>query len=132
MVQEGDYGKQNDATAEQASYLGKRPLLISILCIVAYIFVLLIIAGFFMPETRASIVAKYGLSYVVINGLIAAVGYAGLAGYWAMRRWGIYVYGVMTVLSLAHQLVAGNMNILYHIGHVLILSMGFVYIKRMR
>ncbi len=123
--------QQVESSAQQSSLSEKRPILITVLCILALVFMLLAIGGFLMPATRDSIVEKYGLTYTIVNVSIALLGYIGLVGYWKMRKWGVYVYTVMTVLSIGHQLIAGNWNIPGHIVHILIAGVGFVNLKRM-
>lgn len=86
------------STADQ-----RRPLSIVILCCLAVIGIVLGAAYVpFMLKARA-----IGAWYVAYIGGAAVVGLASLWGYWRMKRWGIFLYALLT---LVNQVVLYRMN----------------------
>ncbi len=130
----------------------KRPLIITILCIVGFILLIQsigsVIIGFL-----------YGLSVgykpflqvqLILYALLVIVGVVGLIGYWKMRKWGVYLYTATIVIIFVYAFwvfisLRGfqNFNLdyvwIYIWGHFIkyfialfIIVVGFIYLKKMR
>jgi glycerol-3-phosphate acyltransferase PlsY len=104
----------------------RRPIPITIICIVSAIGALFTIPLIF-SETARSIGAWYP-PYLAFG---AAIGLASTIGLWLMRKWAVYLY---TALMVVNQIVLAGMglwNILALIPLVVVI-IGFCYLSRMR
>jgi hypothetical protein len=110
----------------------KRPLLITIFCIVGFIGAVFVALGLFIPAISQSLAQQYGASFIVVTFISLVLGLAGLIGMWLMRKWGVYAYTAMAVLSIGYGLIAGlSGGILSYIIPVVVVITGFAYLKRM-
>jgi hypothetical protein len=57
--------------------------------------------GFLMPSARDQLARLYGPTFLPVTGLILVLGVTGLVGYWRMRKWGVYMYVAMIIMSSA-------------------------------
>jgi hypothetical protein len=62
--------------------------------------------------------------------LASALGVAGLAGYWLMRRWGVYVYSAATMLMVVG-VVIGITPVVVAIRMAVIAGFGWFFIRNM-
>lgn len=86
-----------------------------------------------MPSVQQTLSQQYGTSYLVVTALLGILGLAGLIGMWKMRKWGVYTYTAMTVLSIGYGLTIGlQTGVVSYIIPAIIVVTGFVYLKRMR
>jgi hypothetical protein len=113
--------------------LGKRPIIISIICICA---------AFFVVVTAIALVFSSGArSYVFANMLMAPSNYVGLLsafinlialiGYWKMRKWGVYLYAVGIVVSVLFGLIDKSFSFGSLILSIVVVGIGLLYFKRM-
>src|SRR4051812_44692764 len=65
----------------------KRPLPITIICVLGYITVLLTFPQVFSPSIK-----KLGLFVPAIYGIIVAAQFIGCVGLWFFKRWGAELY----------------------------------------
>ncbi len=66
-----------------------------------------------------------------ITLFMTLLGLIGLVGYWKMRKWGVYVYTTMAVLSIGYGLIVGISGILGYIIPLVIIVVGFANLKKM-
>lgn len=108
----------------------RRPLPITILCVVAMIFAALgiLIAPRMYAQMRESPDAWY--FPIWLTSLAATV--VSFVGYWRMRRWGVYLYGAATILYTAIGFYFDMpMTVSDIVVPLLITGLGIVYLKRM-
>jgi hypothetical protein len=113
----------------------KRPFLLTILC-AAYFFM------FVWQLVRLLIPAEYTRALVhfpnwyVLGQLIILypVGILSVVAVWIMRRWGLYLYCVLTLSAWIVMIT--ELHLLPHLNAVVLSTLfcivGFVFIKRMR
>src|SRR3954465_6317506 len=65
----------------------KRPLVISIICIIGYITVL-----FTFPQVFSPPIKRLGLFMPALYGIIVASQFIGCVGLWYFKRWGAELY----------------------------------------
>ncbi|HUY17871.1 MAG TPA: hypothetical protein VMV15_01480 [Candidatus Binataceae bacterium] len=106
-----------------------RPILITLACLVG--FAGLPAAAYVMMLNWQGLVAFRGWSFIVALIIFGAIGFAGLIGYWLMRRWGLYLYASMTVLSLGYALASGTFSLVGSLGSIVITAIGCAYFTRM-
>ena len=114
-----------------SSPLEKRPKLITVFCVLGFIGVPFVLGGLFIPTARDLIIQQYGSSFVPITLFTTLLGFIGLVGYWKMRKWGVYVYTTMAVLSIGYGLIVGIPGILGYILPLVIVAVGFANLKKM-
>jgi hypothetical protein len=67
----------------------KRPLIITIICIIGFLWVVLTFPGVFSPSVK-----KLGVFMPAIYGLIVAATFISFIGVWHMKRWGTELYAL--------------------------------------
>ncbi|MBU2218893.1 hypothetical protein KKG15_00105 [Patescibacteria group bacterium] len=124
--------QQIDNSTQQNSLLGKRPKLITVFCIIGFIGVSFILAGLFMPTARQLLIQQYGVLFIPVTLLTTSLGLIGLIGYWKMRKWGVYVYTSMAVISIGYGLIVGiSFDFLDYILPLVMVGVGFANLKKM-
>jgi hypothetical protein len=80
----------------------------------------------FGPTTDADAPGFGPLNWIFL--LLAAL---GCVGYWKMRRWGVYTYTAMVVLSTAYDLAIEVPFGVAYLTPVAICAIGWLYFRRM-
>ena len=83
----------------------KRPVLITIACILGYIAVICYFVGVFSPAIK-----KLGDLYPAVLGLIVAVNFISVIGVWNMKRWGINLYILVFFAKLLFQVLIDDIG----------------------
>lgn len=65
----------------------KRPILLSIICIIGFAWITFSFPGVFAPSTK-----KLGVFAPAIYGLIIAFSFISFIGIWHMKKWGVELY----------------------------------------
>ena len=110
----------------------KRPIIITIFCIMGFLAVPFIIAGFLIPSGRNFLIQQYGFSFILIANLLSILSLAGLIGYWKMRKWGVYIYTAAIIINYIYGFIIGiSTNSLSFIVPFMIICAGFANLKKM-
>jgi hypothetical protein len=109
----------------------KRPTIITVFCVIGFIGVPFVFGGLLIPSARELLIQQYGFSFVPITVLSSLLGLIGLIGYWKMRKWGVYFYSAMAIISIGYGLIVGIPGILGYILPLVILGLGFANLKKM-
>jgi len=109
----------------------KRPIIITIFCIIGFIGIPITLLGLLIPASRDLIIQQYGFSFVPITIFTTLLGLAGLIGYWMMRKWGLYAYTSMAILSIGYGFIIGIPFNLGYIMPIIMVIIGFFYFKQM-
>lgn len=67
--------------------LRKRPVLLTIICIIGYIWVVFSFISVFSPGVK-----KLGDWYPALFGLVAALSFISYIGVWHMKQWGVNLF----------------------------------------
>lgn len=99
----------------------KRPVLLSIICVIGFIFPVLFSMGMmFSPETR-----RMGDFFPALFGLLVAARFISYVGIWYMKRWGadllMITFGASVVKSVLMDDVS-PISIGYHILVIIVLA----------
>ena len=86
----------------------KRPKIISIICIIGFLWIVFTFPGMFSPATK-----KLGDWVPAVYGLIIALSFISYIGVWHMKRWGAELYIAVFCLKqiffiLTNQLKSGE------------------------
>lgn len=65
----------------------KRPLILSIICVIGFLWVVITFPGVFSPSIK-----KLGVFMPAIYGLIVAATFISFIGVWHLKRWGMELY----------------------------------------
>lgn len=65
----------------------KRPVFLTILCIVGYVWVVLTIPSIFSPDTK-----RLGEWFPALFGAVVAFQFISMIGLWHMKRWGVEMF----------------------------------------
>ena len=118
--------QQTVSSVSLSSLSIKRPKLITIVCIFGFV----IMSPFlFMLYINLENFYLIGIRWII--PFIILFGFVGLVGYWKMRKWGVYVYTAMAIISISYMLVRGSPDIYIHIFSLLIVGAGFANLKKM-
>lgn len=109
-----------------ALVIRKRPLLLSILCIIGFIWVIFSFPGIFAPAVK-----KLGDFYPALVGLIVAATFISLIGLWHMKRWGVNLYVAVFFIKQLFLIWINDTNIPGIIVSILFIACMLPYYKRM-
>lgn len=120
---------------QDASKIGKRPLIITLICVFNFIGIAISFLGLLNPEQRALIVRRAGAVMVPIAFIICLLTFVGLIGYWKMRKWGVWVYLSMAVINFGSdflfKLRLSQTGIIQYWLIILVIAIGLFYFDRM-
>ena len=105
----------------------KRPVIITVICIIGFIGAL-----FSIPIVFTSFASNVGAWYPPFLGLSAIVGIASFIGLWRMRSWGLYLYLVMFVVAQVVMIAMHIWSPLAPILPIIVLIIGFSFRHRMQ
>src|SRR2546422_908796 len=69
---------------EESKKESKRPVAITIACIIGFFGAPVVVLGLLIPSIREPLVQQYGASFVPTTALVSMMGLAALIGYWRM------------------------------------------------
>jgi hypothetical protein len=105
----------------------KRPVAITIICIIGFIGAVLTVPLIF-SQTASGI----GPWYPPLLAVSAAIGLACMIGLWMMRKWAVYTYTAFAAINQVIMLATGIWNPIALIIPAIIIVIMFVYLSRMR
>ncbi len=108
------------------------PLLIMIACALVVAGTLVTIYALADPRFRGSITDAYGVSFLIVDTIFLLLALTGVAGYWKMRRWGVYAYSAMVALSTPYNIVIGIPLGVAYLTPIAICAIGWLYFGRMK
>ncbi|MBN8703086.1 MAG: hypothetical protein J0M08_08475 [Bacteroidetes bacterium] len=105
----------------------KRPLLISIACIIGYIWVVFMFPSIFSPAIK-----RMGSWIPALYGLVTALTFIAFVGIWHMKRWGVELFLANTLLKVCVELIfKDEIGIAGLSLSLILLAVFIVYYKRM-
>lgn len=113
---------------------GKRPVVLSILCVLSlFAMTVTLVALLVSPSVRSEIVAQVGHGYLLFTIFSFPFAIAALVGIWLMRRWGVYLYILWTVVGYIANLWLGyNPGVGAVFFSLLMIGIPLAYFKRFR
>ncbi|MBI5887660.1 MAG: DUF2127 domain-containing protein [Deltaproteobacteria bacterium] len=114
----------------------KRPLIISIICILNFISLPFYFAMLTNPETKAALEKDYGSAYVPTAFVLAAFSTVAIMGLWRMKRWGVCVFTAAGIIGLLYDLfyIASDKtptNLLSYLFEILFITIIIAHYKKM-
>jgi hypothetical protein len=109
-----------------ALIIRKRPLLISILCIMGFTWVISSFPGIFSPAIK-----KLGDFYPALLGLIVATTFISLIGIWHMKRWGLNLYIIVFFSKQLFLILTNDTNVFAIVVSIIFIAFMLPYYKRM-
>lgn len=95
----------------------KRPALVTIVCVMGFIFIVLFSMGMLLsPETK-----RMGDFFPALFGLLVAARFIALTGIWYMKRWGVDVFLITFGATLAKGILMDDLSTISVVWHVLCL-----------
>jgi hypothetical protein len=117
------------------SDIRKRPLIITILCVLNFIGLTITFLGLLIPENRAVIVQRAGEVMVPMAFVITISAFVGMVGYWKMRKWGVWIYSGMAIIDFGSDfllnLSLSQIGIIQMMLKILVIAVGIAYFNRM-
>jgi hypothetical protein len=105
----------------------KRPIAITIICILGFIGAALTLPALFLEEVRN--IAPWYPVLVVVSSVI---GLACMIGLWMMQKWAVYAYTALTAAGQVILIATGLWNVFSLILPAIIVIVMFMYLSRMR
>ncbi len=82
----------------------KRPLIITLFCVAAWLWLFIMFPSIFSPETK-----KISLLLPSLYGIIIALQFIGLVGIWHMKKWGLEWFIILLFIkNLIDNFVTNN------------------------
>ncbi len=107
----------------------KRPTILSVICIIGFLWIVFTFPGMFSPSTK-----KLGDWVPAVYGFIIALSFISFIGVWNMKRWGVEMYIAVFFCKQVFFLFTNQLDISAIIGIVFsvwfIITFVFFY-KRM-
>jgi hypothetical protein len=113
--------------AEAAIDPHKRPIAITIICIIGFIGAAFTVPVFFMDVMRS-----LPPWYPWLLGVSAVIGLACLIGLWMMRKWAVYIYTAFAAINQVILIATGLWNPFALILPAIVIAVMFGYLSRMR
>ena len=113
--------------AEAAIDPHKRPIAITIICIIGFIGAALTLPAFF-TEVMHSLPPWYPW----LLGVSAVIGLACMVGLWMMRKWAVYTYTAFAAINQVILIATGLWNPLALLLPAIVIAVMFGYLSRMR
>lgn len=104
----------------------KRPVLISIICIIGYIWIVVTFPGMFSPAVK-----KIGAWYPALYGIFVASNFISFIGAWNMKRWGAELFIVTFFVKQVVNFMANDVSFVGIFLSVLFIIVFVVYYRRM-
>ncbi|HSH64933.1 MAG TPA: hypothetical protein VLB84_03840 [Bacteroidia bacterium] len=104
----------------------KRPILVTVACIIGYVAVVFYFIGVFAPAIK-----KLGDFYPALLGIIVAAYFISVIGIWHMKRWGLLLFICVFFIKLLFQILVNDIGIAGTIISVFIISAVIPFYKRM-
>jgi hypothetical protein len=105
----------------------KRPIAITVICILGFIGAAATVPAFFMDVMRA-----LPPWYPVLLGVSAVIGLACMIGLWMMQKWAVYAYTAFAAINQVILIATGLWNPISLIVPAIIVVVMFIYLSRMR
>ena len=105
----------------------KRPIAITIICVISFIGALLAVPLIFSDVARG-----IGAWYPPMLGISSLIGLACTIGLWMMRKWAVYTYTAFAAINQVIMIVMGIWNPLALIIPGIVIVVMFIYISKMR
>jgi hypothetical protein len=121
------------STMPAPSHPPVRPTRFTIWCVLGVVNAAYTIWWLFTPAGQAVTAAGsnfLGDAFVGGTLLATALGLIGIAGYWLMRRWGVYVYSAAAVMMVL-AVVAGAGPLVVAIRMAVVAGFGWFFIRTM-
>ena len=124
----------SQSQSKDALVAKKRPILLTIFCLIYWFIFVWLYINLLSPSYRDSL-AKLPTWYVVTaTGILNPLGIVSIFGVWFMRRWGLYLNLILTLLSW--ELIYSQAHVVPYFGAVLMVcifwAVCFVHLNRMR
>jgi len=107
----------------------QRPILISIVCVKAFLWMFISFVKVFAPSIK-----KLGIMYPPVYGLIIALLFISIVGIWHMKKWGTELFILMSFLKLSFLFVIDDFDFSTYVGiffTVAYISILLSYYKKM-
>jgi uncharacterized membrane protein (DUF2068 family) len=101
----------------------KRPVIITILCIIGYFWIIFAFPGVFAPEIKRS-----GIFMPAVLGLIVAAQFISFIGLWHMKKWGAELFIISFFAKICFFFLLDKISTSVYIGIVLSIIMIVFYL----
>ena len=103
----------------------ERPIILTIVCIIAFIGVVLSFPGIFSPFVK-----KMGDFYPALFGCIIAFNFISIVGVWYMKKWGVTLFLFSSLVNQIAKLWVNNWSATDIILPIIFLSVSFFFYKQ--
>jgi hypothetical protein len=103
-----------------------RPVAITVICILGFIG-----AALTLPLIFSSTASAVGSWYPAFLGLSAAVGLVCMIGLWKMKKWAVFLYTALLVVSQIVLFSMGLWSPFSLLVPAIIVAIGFAYLSKM-
>ena len=104
----------------------KRPALLSVVCILGYIWVLFSFPSVFSPSVK-----KLGDWYPALFGLMVASTFISYVGVWHMKRWGVQLFAISFFVKETVLVLINDVSIVGIVFSLFFISSMLPFYKRM-
>ncbi len=104
----------------------KRPILISIVCIIGFFWIVFSLPAVFSPSVK-----KLGDWYPALFGLLVAASFIAYIGVWNMKRWGCTLFIITFSVKTSLLIMINDVSPIGTILSIFFISSMVAYYKRM-
>jgi hypothetical protein len=91
----------------------KRPLILSIICVIGFLWVVITFPGVFSPSVK-----KLGVFMPAVYGLIVAATFISFIGVWHLKRWGMELYALSFFSKMLFFILTKSFEMTSYVGIV--------------
>jgi glycerol-3-phosphate acyltransferase PlsY len=110
----------------QKSTKNKRPLAITIICVLDFIGAVIVI-----PVIFSKVAASIGSWYPPYLGFSGVVGFICMIGLWKMKRWSVYTNTIFFIINQIMLILTNKWNLLGFLMLAIITGIQWIYLKKM-
>lgn len=111
----------------------KRPFLITVVCVVNIFSVGILLIFMATPSLRNNLISMLGINNIIFIPLSALLAILGVIGYWRMNKWGVYVFGLISIVTLTFIIFQKGCSFIGNaIPNLVFFSTGLLYLKQMK
>lgn len=108
------------------SVIRKRPILLTVVCILGFIWIVFSFPAVFSPSVK-----KLGDWYPALFGLIVAASFISYIGVWYMKKWGVSLFAITFFVKETILIVIDDVNFVGVLFSIFFIASMVSFYKRM-
>jgi hypothetical protein len=113
-------------TSKRFTKLSKRPVLLTVLCVLGFVWIVFAFPGILSPDLK-----RHGAAYPPLLGLLIALQFMAFVGVWHLKRWGVHLFIYVFLSKTILLLLIDDVSTIGTILSILFIGLFFIWYKRL-